>query len=456
MGFVSRRFFMHVSLYALMMMVSICALKGVASDELDVGSENVRIGGYGYWQIGQIVDGYNYKLQSGVEHEWQNNLLIGLSIRATPSEHLEIVLSPEFYLNYPFPQQNNSPKSVRPFGIAYINEARGQFSFGNAEEPFLKLDLGMFTFKYNHEVRNLGEYLFRTGTYPTYILNDFDFPAARLLGLHASFDPLENLHADVLFTTEAYMYPLYDFSLTGIVSYKLFNALDVGAGIDFARFFPVSDNRTSPEYKASDNASFNSYITQNGDTSFYSFKATKAMVRAAIDIKALFGSSEIFGAEDLKLYGEVCWVGIGGYNAQETFDSAQNIAYHAWYNSLNERTPRMIGLNIPTFKALDVLSFEFEYFPSVIPNDFTNVNRLLTPVPYINGGVNSYNRDDYNDGFFRWSLYAKRMIVQGFSIAGEAAFDHFRTTLEDGSPFEGESLTKAGNWHWKLKFGYAF
>ena len=92
----------------------------------------------------------------------------------------------------------------------------------------------MFTFKYNPDGRNFGDYIFRTGTYPTYIITNFDFPAARLLGLHLSSDPIANLHADLLLTSEAFIYPLFDFSLTGIASYKLFNAIEIGAGIDFA------------------------------------------------------------------------------------------------------------------------------------------------------------------------------------------------------------------------------
>ena len=95
--------------------------------------------------------------------------------------------------------------------------------------------------------RNFGDYLFRTGTYPTYIINTFDFPAARLLGLHLSSDAIANLHADFLFTSEAFMYPLYDFSVTAIASYKLFNAIEIGAGIDFARCLPVMDSLTSPK-----------------------------------------------------------------------------------------------------------------------------------------------------------------------------------------------------------------
>ncbi|MBN1760195.1 MAG: hypothetical protein JW863_17845 [Chitinispirillaceae bacterium] len=423
--------------------------------------EKVSIGGYGFWQFGQIVNGHNYKLLNDVSHYWENNVLIGLSITAHTSEWLDIILNPEFYLNYPFPQQFSSPKSVRAFGFAYIKQAYGKFTFGDDENPFLRLNLGMFSFKYNHEVRNLGEYLFRTGTYPTYIINEFDYPAAQLLGLHASTEAIPNLHVDLLLTSEAFMFPLFDFSVALLARYNVLDAAEIGAGIDFARCLPVDDRRTTPT--AGETASRNKYYKSNlnpADTAHYSFKATKLMVQASIDPKKFFGSPRIFGSEDLKIYGEICAVGLKGYDAVDCpiIDSTvgPDSTYRAWYDDLNARTPRMVGFNIPTFHGLDVLSFELEYFPSVLPNDFTNVITLQSPVPYLTVNNAEYRKENYDDGFFRWSLYAKKTVIDGFSVIAEAAFDHNRSTTQEGVPYEGENLTRKGNWHWKLKFLYAF
>jgi hypothetical protein len=320
----------------------------------------------------------------------------------------------------------------------------------------------MFDFKYNHDGTNFGDYLFRTGTYPTFIITNFDFPAARLLGLHLSSDAIANLHADFLFTSEAFVYPLFDFSLAAIASYRLFNAIEIGAGIDFARFLPVNDSLTSPKKTAAmmNGVGYNSYITQNGDTAFYSFKATKVMARASIDPKPFFGSPEMFGPEDLKLYGEICWVGIEGYNAvdcpMKADSSGRDSTYRAWYNNLNQRTPRMVGFNFPAFRLLDVLSGELQYFPSVLPNDYSMVLDQGSPVPYPRETIIAYDPENYNKGAWRWSFYAKKMVVQGFSVTGEAAFDHLRTTFWDGAMNEYESLTEKGHWHWNLKFGYSF
>ena len=90
-----------------------------------------------------------------------------------------------------------------------LKEAQGIYTFGDdPKNPPLQIALGYFPFKYNPQATNMGEYLFsyRTGSYPPYIINDFDNCKARLLGLRVSsallLPPLISLHGDVLFTSE--------------------------------------------------------------------------------------------------------------------------------------------------------------------------------------------------------------------------------------------------------------
>jgi hypothetical protein len=415
-------------------------------------SNAVEVGGYSFWQFGQIVEG-NDRIQGPVAHAWLNDVFIGMTFKARPSEYLALVVNPEFKLSYPYPQERNFAPSTRPFGSAYIHEAYGDFLFGEPENPLLQARLGMFVFKYSRDARNLGDYLFRTGTFPTYIINDFDFPAERLLGLCLSSDFIPNLHADLLLTSEFSMFPFGDFSLAGIASYKLLNAIEIGGGIDLARVLPIIDTITSPRFDLNTPPAPNMYVTSQGDTGFYSFQATKVMARTSIDPKQFFGSPEIFGNEDLKLYGEVCWVGIEGYDDVYSSDSL----CRPWYHNLDERTPRMVGFNIPAFKLLDVFSAELEYFPSVLPNDYGNVLRALSPMPHFMSGLSSYKKEDWDKGAWRWSIYAKKMVIEGFSVITQAAFDHMRTMSRDvGAMNEYESLIRKGHWHWNVKFSYAF
>jgi hypothetical protein len=434
-------------------------MAGASDEQFSASSEGLHLGGYSFWQFGQIVKGVDYL--DPIDHQWTNNALLGFSLSAHPSERLRLVISPEFYINYPFPESPNKPETVRPFGVSYINEADGIFSFGDLDRPAVELAMGMFSYKYNHDAKHLGEYLFRTGTYPTYVFTDFDFPKVRLLGLKMSSEAISNLHADLLLTSEAIMYPLYDFSLSGIANYTLLNAFEIGAGVDFARLFSVVSKKTSPKLTQTFRpAGFSEYIKENGDTGFYSFKATKVMTRASFDPKVFFGSPEFFGKEDLKFFGEVMWIDpLGGYKEADS----TALGYPAYYSDLKRRTLSMFGFNFPAFTLLDIIAVEFEYFPSMLPDDYYKVEQFFVPIPRIDV-ITEYNPDDYKANTWKWSVYTKRNIINGFSITALFSRDHLRTTYWNGarqsyscmSTISPLTQNKGGYWHWELKMGYSF
>ncbi len=64
----------------------------------------------------------------------------------------------------------------------------------------------------------------------------------------------------------------------------------------------------------------------------------------------------LFGKNDLKLYAEGAILGCENYPG--------------WYNNIYDRMPIMFGFNFPTFKLLDVLAIEAEYFPSPYKNSY--------------------------------------------------------------------------------------
>jgi hypothetical protein len=131
------------------------------------------------------------------------------------------------------------------------------------------------------------------------------------------------------------------------------------------------------------------------------------------------------------------------------------VHYFGYYNDLSARTPRIFGFNIPAFKLLDVLSMEWEYFPSLLPNDYYNEIWNRSPIPKID--MSSYDPKNYDkSGWWRWSFYDKKNILNGFSVTGLITFDHLRTTYWDGSPWTYEFMSKRGNWHWNIKMGYYF
>jgi hypothetical protein len=90
-----------------------------ASDDAKPDAKNIKFGGYAFWQFGQIASGTgnnepDFDIPNPIPRQWTNNVLIGLRIEAQPSERLRLIMSPEFNLNYPYPEMPNRPETKRP------------------------------------------------------------------------------------------------------------------------------------------------------------------------------------------------------------------------------------------------------------------------------------------------------------------------------------------------------
>jgi hypothetical protein len=330
-------------------------------------------------------------------------------------------------------------RNLDPQWSFYIHQAENVLLLPSGENFSGELGLGYFPYKYNPQAQNLGEYLFRSGTYPGWIISTFDWPKARLLGARFSSTLFKAWHNDLLLTTEMEMYPLYDLSFSWISSIPVGKVLDIGAGIDFCRFLPYRDSWTTP--KIADTMTVNnSFIKENGDTGYYTFTGTKAMLRMTFDFKGFFPEKPgIFGDEDGKLYFE--GVSLALQNQGTLYDKF-------W-----QRIPVMMGFNIPTFKLLDVVALEAEYYRNPYPNSYRRQLIFLwdgTPLPSTPSilGTNIYDRN-----FWKWSVYAKRSIGKHFMVIVQAARDHWRTHSAIGyyvnDPEEGLRQTK--DWYWALK-----
>ena len=206
-----------------------------------------------------------------------------------------------------------------------LHQAQGIFSLMENEKTVLDLTFGLMPYKYNPEARNLGEFLFRSGTYPFFLVNDFNFPLARLSGLRLKFayrGERFGLRIDQFILTERTMPPMSDFSLAAIIGANLYKMFDVGFGVDFARVITLNDKITTPS-----NAVFE---RSPGDTGHYSFRGTKLMARATIDpFYALRGSESFIGnltgENGGKLYGEIAVVGLKNYpKSNIIFDVTQD------------------------------------------------------------------------------------------------------------------------------------
>jgi hypothetical protein len=189
---------------------------------------------------------------------------------------------------------------------------------------------------------------------------------------------------------------------------------------------------------------FNNQYIKDGDTAYYTFKGTKLMGRISFGPKT-FLPWNIFGENDLKLYAEACIVGLRDYpDSALTADGPKQIAPS--YNKIWEKMPVAVGLNIPAFKALDVLNFELEWFGAKYFNK---------PLPNVTV-FSSPNQPKKSE--IKWSAYAKRSFLDNhFAITGQIGRDHLRlqTAAYDNEMYN-ELLVSKEDWWWVLKTSWMF
>jgi hypothetical protein len=398
--------------------------------------------GYASVEAGQIVQGFD--TDGPKSHAWIEQGFIGLMADEAISERLHVLIAGEGSTGLSYRVYKGFVEYFRnteaPRQTYTIKRGEGLLTLGNPENAFWQIEAGFFPYKYNPDVRNLGEYLFRSFPYPQFIINTFDRTYTDLLGLRVGNTLWGKFHWDFLFSSETHDYPLGDFSISLVADYKPFKALDVGAGIDLDRILPVNNDMTNPKNDPSVK-----YIEPDGSTGYFSYAGTKVMARASFDPKIFF-PFDFFGSEDLRIYTEAAILGLKNYDVGKG-DSAK-----AYYTDILKRIPILVGLNVPCFKLLDVIAVELEYFDNNYPNSFVAPFEAGNPVP---------TQEPYGiqHDKLKWSLYAKKSIGGGFFVVGQIARDHMipqtnalAASLQDRT----DVLLQHGDWWWTLKTQFDF
>ena len=408
------------------------------------------ISGYASFEAGEVMKGYSDAASVKLDRDWLETGYMGLCADAAVNDHLRILVAGEGQLQISFRReeegQNDEYISLRfPQTIFTIKRGEALYTIGSADHPLFQVEAGFFPYKYNPDVNDLGEYLFRTYCYPAAIINEFDRPYADLVGFRVGNSLGAGpgyFHHDLLLTTETEFYPYEDWSLSYLADYSIPRLFSFGAGAQLFDVFSVgADN--SALFIGNDPTTPD---TANLQGKAYTFAGTKLMARFSFDVKGLIPAdaflADLFGKEDLKLYGEAAILGLKNYHDPDT-------ANHDGYDSLLWRVPMMAGFNLPTFKVLDVLSFELEYQDSPYPNSITNVLYNMSPVPV---AVQSHAK-------FKWSLYAKKTIASHVSIIGQVANDHLMPYSQPlGNDFNDltDVTFNPGDWWWTLKMRFDF
>ncbi len=489
----------------------------------DVEIHPTQLGGY--MDLGQIVSGKFVKETPSdtvdADNQFLTRTLGYLTQSATVNDRLDISFTLAGLYFYALPEETNKGlfRFVQP-GIG-VGQAQAVYKFGDPEQPWSKLQMGLFPIKYNPDAKNLGEFLFRSGTYPgiiygggwTYI-GGAEYMAQ---GLRYSITHLDGaLTHDFSLTIERGYEPNNNLSPAYLVTYKAGAVFELGAGLMWAHAISMQDSLLSPEdpqnayikpgtahadaglplayredtfleqvnkphYDSNDprvlpdsidngiggkienpcltsdpsddpdpnnpcyDQSFVS-VTGNGipgeDLAYYNFRGFKGMVRAKLDIGVIMGMEP----DNFKMYGEIALLGFKDYPF--------------YYEKKSERMPMMFGLNIPTFGLLDAFSLELGYLKSRFPN---NVHTLYTkkwplPLPDDNVPISGHtsnpwtfnledpaytdpNHPDYVEGAkekiadaftkddWKWSVYARKQITEGFAVSTQVASDYQRQVL---------------------------
>jgi hypothetical protein len=344
----------------------------------------------------------------------------------------------------------------RSFKLYLIDAALEQtYLFDNQT---IYAEFGYFPVKYNPQAMNLGEYLFRSGTYPGYLNSGFELAdKEKHIGIHVSYKNafIENgwFKGDLYVGSDMRDYPLHDISPTLIGTASPHPVVEFSAGAMFAHLITLDERKTTP---GTDTVVFKKGTQRwnnvgwvdpaTGDTILYTFRGIKAMARMTLDPKSLF-DFDLFGKEDAKLYGEAAVLGVKNYPG--------------WYENIEERIPVMFGFNVPAFKILDVLAIEGEYYGFKHWNTPESVWKSRSPVPYDGKVISFY--DDWEpktDDDWKWSVYMSKKIMNRMRISAQVASDHISRMPYMPPPPSFSKYTeicpRTQDWYWMTRVMYYF
>jgi hypothetical protein len=364
---------------------------------------------------------------------------------------------------------NNKTEEPNFYNVAlyknYLAQANLNYFFGDKAQPWLSFTAGSFSYDYNPDVKNLGLYLLRGPVYPGVLISGFqEFDVDTSKSTHLGFrvhNVIGNFSHDLMFLNERVLPPMYDWSLAYVAKYKAFGALDLGGGVDFYHLLPFSKPLETPGHMDKTSLTGTNYyeVHPGSDTVFFTHQGIKLMAMFSLDIKRLFASSEVFGAEDLKFYGEAALLGVKNYGTM--------------YAKRSERIPVMGGFNFPAFGILDLLSLEVEWYGSRYKNDLGNIgspraivapwmsNNSLTPIaspgPVAAGAYPDSSRDNW-----KWSVLAQKTFARRIRFVAQVANDHYRPYqmpakgVVNSTGGTAAALTRPSDWYLMGRIGFLF
>jgi hypothetical protein len=481
---------------------------GVAAAEVEIHPKQFG----GTLDFGQAVSNSR---NSGVkDNQPLNRVGVYLTSSGSYDKKFDVKLSIGGLFWFALPELN--PDQTRILFGPGVGQAQGIYKFGDPEQP---------GHKYNPDAKNLGEYLFRSGAYPGYVWTGgwsyIDAAAYLAQGFRFALPTLGGrLTHELTLYMERDIVPAHDLSPAYLLTAKPAEFFELGAGIIWANglslrpdsvlsprdaknaYNPATglpltqEERNKPGYALTDprvkpdgdpclqdksvacadgttnDGSFVS-VSDNGiprnTLEYYTYQGFKGILRVSWDIGMMM-DSKLLTPNSFKLYGEGALLGFKDYPF--------------YYEKKLERMPLMMGVNLPTFGLLDMLSFEVEYFNSPFRNTISSSFFERVPVPLDESGdPTQYKRElwrtkllpDPGDPSYaakaaaydsltrhleseaakrawKWSIYSRKKIANGVSLVAQAASDHLRHfEIVYAKPSREPATTNPKEWYYVVR-----
>src|SRR5690606_18695742 len=199
----------------LVLPATILALVGLASaqeDKVEVAKPSFSI----FHEFGNIISGTDR-----ADLEFEDNFLqrsgVFMTLKATRNDRLSLdAVLGGIYWNPTFNENTTAESDLRYFA-AMAPRASLTYKFGDLEKPALTVETGIFPYKYNDNSRNLGEYMFRSISYPSQVftggLNWVGVDRAQVTGMRFTAPTGDNVSHDLILNFETTQIPYYDLSL---------------------------------------------------------------------------------------------------------------------------------------------------------------------------------------------------------------------------------------------------
>ena len=404
---------------------------------LDSLASKIQLSGFGYYMFGDIVKGsYGDDIQNTFENQWVNTSLIHVDFTSDATSWLTTKLAYEMYADFPLKSANAMDKGsyFRTY-TSYLASAEGimHWDFKNSIFNSLVVESGLFPYTFNSQVKNLGNYMYRSTIHPLSVQTKVDYPWADLLGVRAEGGLLDNkLKLNAFLTSEFIYVPFFDMTPAVSVEYAPSKIIDVGAAVALHHAIQLDDALLA-------------------DSIGKRWQGTKVSAKAIFDPKPLFGGLSFLGEDDCKIYTETAILGFVDSLEVDTAELNSNGLFPE--PNILQRMPILFGVNLPTWKLLDCFAVELEYFKSPYINDwfglFDMQSQFARPPMTTKDWDNYINKDN-----FKWSVYLKRAVGK-FELRSIIANDHtiYRVVNQQLGNFE-QTMKKSKDWHWLVQLRY--